>query len=209
MQTKLQPVVYIDSENFLFKVADILKHKALIKHKDEITNFDFKYLMKAALPDTNFNIRYYSARAKLIRSPQRLKIKTTKIINNRRTFKTVLLKQGITTVDAGRLKLRDGDLCKACGKQDLHLQEKGVDVCIAVDMITDSQKGRRLYLVSSDTDLLPAINRAQTNKSKVIYVGFSTQPTQVLIKTADAVVILRDIEIIEAFKRANQPKSIA
>ena len=105
MSSKVTPIVYIDSENFLFKVADVLKNHRLIKHKNEITNFDFKHLMETTLPDKNLDIRYYSASARLIRTPRQLKTKTSRIIRNRRALKNVLQKQGVEAINAGRAQV--------------------------------------------------------------------------------------------------------
>ena len=51
--------------------------------------------------------------------------------------------------------------------------EKGVDVQIAVDMVRGAIKNEYdvCYLISSDTDLLPAIKDARTNGKKIIYVA--------------------------------------
>lgn len=205
-RNKARPIVYIDGENFLFRVADVLISKGVIKNKDDITSFDCKYLLEKALALEDPIIRYYGTRLKLIKSPAYLKKKTTKIINIRRTLVSSLSKQGIELVNSGRLKLRDGDKCKKCGNQDLHLQEKGVDVRMAVDIVTESRRGQELYLVSSDTDLLPAVEKARSQAAKITYVGFSDNLTTALTKHATKVVTLRDAEVLEAFEKANPPK---
>jgi len=53
--------------------------------------------------------------------------------------------------------------------------EKGVDVNIAVDMLVAAYENLAdtIYLVSSDTDLIPAVKKAQEKGKTVIYVGFS------------------------------------
>ena len=108
-------------------------------------------------------------------------------------------------VVSGRLKLRDGDTCKQCGNQDQHLQEKGVDVGLAVDMVAESRGGDVVYLVSSDTDLLPAIKKAQAAGAEVVYVGFAKTLTHAFTENADRTIVLREAEIIEAFARMNPP----
>jgi uncharacterized LabA/DUF88 family protein len=63
------------------------------------------------------------------------------------------------------------------------LHEKGVDVQIAVDMLVAAYESQcdRIYLVSSDTDLIPAIKKAQEKGKTVIYVGFSHQVSKALV----------------------------
>ena len=61
--------------------------------------------------------------------------------------------------------------------------EKGVDVNIAVDMLVAAYENLcdRLYLVSSDTDLIPAIAKAQEKGKTVVYVAFSHQVSKALV----------------------------
>jgi len=56
-----------------------------------------------------------------------------------------------------------------------HFHEKGVDVQIACDILVASYENLcdRIILVSSDTDLLPAIAKAREKGKLVEYVGFS------------------------------------
>jgi len=60
-------------------------------------------------------------------------------------------------------------------KSDGVFHEKGVDVHMAVDLLVAAYENlcERIYLVSSDTDLIPAIQKAQTKGKMVAYVGFS------------------------------------
>jgi uncharacterized LabA/DUF88 family protein len=51
-------------------------------------------------------------------------------------------------------------------------------VKLAVDILVAAYENlcNRVYLVSSDTDLLPAIKKAQEKGKKIEYVGFSHKP---------------------------------
>ena len=189
MASNLQPVVYIDSENFLFKAVDILKQAGYIKGRQELTKFDFKGLLTDTLGRKDLSIRYYGTNLRVIKNNRRLKQKSRKIINDRRKMLTTLQKQGIEFISSGNLKVRDGDICRNCQARDLHLQEKGVDVRIAVDMVVDAIKDKSLYLVSSDTDLLPAVKQAQALGAQVIYVGFYGKLTHALTAVTSSAVI--------------------
>lgn len=61
--------------------------------------------------------------------------------------------------------------------------EKGVDVNMAVDMLvaTYENKCDHIILVSSDTDLLPAIKKAREKGKSVEYIGFSHQPSLAMV----------------------------
>jgi uncharacterized LabA/DUF88 family protein len=77
--------------------------------------------------------------------------------------------------------------------------EKGVDVQIAADMIYGALKNRYdvCYLISSDTDLLPAIKIAQKERKKVIYVGFEKFVSRALINNCSSYRILKKSEVIQ------------
>ncbi|TSC53669.1 MAG: hypothetical protein LiPW39_128 [Parcubacteria group bacterium LiPW_39] len=65
--------------------------------------------------------------------------------------------------------------------------EKGVDVQIATDLLIGAYEN--LYdtaiLVSSDTDLIPALAKAREMKKKIEYIGFSHKPSYGLITHSD------------------------
>jgi len=68
-------------------------------------------------------------------------------------------------------------------KSDGVFHEKGVDVEIAVSILVAAYENLadRIILVSSDTDLLPAIKKAQEKGKVVDYIGFSHQASLALI----------------------------
>lgn len=68
-------------------------------------------------------------------------------------------------------------------KSDGAFHEKGVDVDIAVSILVAAYENLadRIILVSSDTDLLPAIKKAQEKGKIVEYIGFSHQASLALI----------------------------
>lgn len=77
-------------------------------------------------------------------------------------------------------------------------REKGTDVKIATDLIIGAIDN--LYdtaiLVSSDTDLIPAIRYIKFRKKKLEYVGFSHAPSFGIQKFANfsRLLLLSDIE---------------
>lgn len=73
--------------------------------------------------------------------------------------------------------------------------EKGVDVQIAVDLLGDAYDN--IYdvavLISSDTDLIPAIKKIKKLKKEIEYIGFSHLPSLGLQKNATlSRLLLRD-----------------
>lgn len=68
-------------------------------------------------------------------------------------------------------------------KKDGEYHEKGVDVAIAVDMLVAAYENTcdRIILVSSDTDLLPAVDKARQKGKIVQYIGFSRTPSLAMV----------------------------
>ena len=65
--------------------------------------------------------------------------------------------------------------------------EKGVDVLMSVDMLVGAYENQydTLALVSSDTDLIPALAKIRSMNKRVEYIGFSSLPSYGLIKHSD------------------------
>lgn len=82
-------------------------------------------------------------------------------------------------------------------KNDGTYHEKGVDVKMAVDLLVGAYED--LYdvaiLISSDTDLIPAIEKVRALGKEVEYVGFSHQPSLGLIKNASETKLLTKNEV--------------
>ena len=68
-------------------------------------------------------------------------------------------------------------------KNDGVYHEKGVDVKMAVDLVVGAYENSydTAILISSDTDLIPAIEKVRALGKSVEYVGFSHQPSLGLI----------------------------
>jgi uncharacterized LabA/DUF88 family protein len=63
----------------------------------------------------------------------------------------------------GHFKNKDRE-CKACGAQWVAHEEKETDVSIGITMLNDAYKGQyeRAYLITRDSDLMPAIKMVRT-----------------------------------------------
>ena len=85
---------------------------------------------------------------------------------------------------------------------DGKFHEKGVDVQIAVDIVRGSIKNEfsKFYLISSDTDLLPAIQTAKDEKKEIIYVGFENFISRALQKNCSSYLILKKDQILKLAK---------
>lgn len=82
-------------------------------------------------------------------------------------------------------------------KSDDYFHEKGTDVEIAVNIMRGAYKNEYdvAYLISSDSDLIPAITEAQRMGKKVVYVGFMHKPSFALLKTCSESKLLTKEEL--------------
>jgi uncharacterized LabA/DUF88 family protein len=73
------------------------------------------------------------------------------------------------------------------------LQEKGVDMLVGLDMYQFSlNQYDLLFIFSGDGDIVPAVERAQANGSKVVAVLGEQQPASLMKRLVDGVVHLID-----------------
>ena len=203
----IRPVkkVYIDGQNFLYKAADVLMKHGNISSKDELTKIDMRSLFEN-IAGNGVDIVFYGAKVRVWKDlDDTIREKTTRFSDVARRLRNTLNNQDIVFKEVGKLKVRDSDVCHNCRHRDLRMQEKGVDVGMAVDIVVDACNGAidEVVLVSSDTDLLPAIQAAKAQAVKVTYIGFSDKMTRAIAKQANTGAVMSDQEIIEAFNRYN------
>jgi len=171
-------VVIIDGSNLYFK----LKAFSLGKKK-----IDYQELIKYLTGKIKLQQVYYCVGK--VKASQRSK-KARKMMAKQQAFITALTKTGF--------KIRYGYLLKSGGKY----HEKGVDVQMAVDILRGAYKDEydALYLLSSDSDLIPAIEEAQKQGKIVVYVGFKHEPSHALLKSCKQSMLLEKQDIKEFIK---------
>ncbi len=202
----MKTVVYIDGQNFLYKASEVLITAGLIANKQDLYKLDIRGIISDIISTDEMEIKYYGAKVKVINHlGDEIKDKSHKFSDNSRRLRNTLNQQSIKYIESGKLKLRDSDECKNCGHKDLRFQEKGVDVGIAVDMIVDASAGDldQAVLLSSDTDLIPAVKVVRSLISNIVYMGFVDKLTNAIISQVTRTETIRDSEIIDAFNRLN------
>lgn len=141
----------IDGSNFYFKLKDFKLHRLL--------NFNFSAFAKMLAKNGKIMYAiYYVGKVRTDGSPKAEKM----LADQQRLF---------AHLQKHNFKYSLGYLLKSGGK----FREKGVDVNIAVDMLVATYENLcdRIVLISSDTDLLPAIKKAKEKGKMVEYIGFS------------------------------------
>lgn len=183
----------IDSENFKRKIQAVFKENG--RSKPVWNKYDFRGLFDKVLSGFEINQRIFYL-AKIKEDPQ-TKGKSRKLIEEQRLLKTHLENQGFGVILSGRVRgqLEDGFF----GKKILIFKEKGVDVKIAVDMVSWScdKKVKEIILASSDSDLQPAIQEVKKRNVSCVYLGLESQPNKGIMYTANRSILIRNSELFE------------
>jgi uncharacterized LabA/DUF88 family protein len=160
---KRKVAVFIDGSNFYFKVRGVTKKKT------NFLLFDYKGLIRElAGKDTQIvHAGYYVG---VVRAKGK-SAKAQELRKHQQQLFDQLRVQGFSVI-TGFLMEHDGKY-----------YEKGVDVRMAIDIATGAYEKQydEAVLISSDTDLLPAVVKAQASGRPVHYIGFSHQPSLAMI----------------------------
>jgi uncharacterized LabA/DUF88 family protein len=74
------------------------------------------------------------------------------------------------------------------------IEEKGVDMLLGLDIVAKAQAGiKHIYVFSADTDLVPAVQRAQTIGSKVTAIISQNQAGEIMRRYANHVLFLEEL----------------
>ena len=152
-------LILIDGSNFYFKLKDLKIERTL--------NFNFcKFADFLANKQTIIDRRYYIGRIR-----QDGTKKTAELFKNQQKL--------ISHLQKNKFRYCFGYLMKSDGVY----HEKGVDVQMAVDIVSSAYEKhcQRIILVSSDTDLAPAIKKARSKGMIIEYIGFSHNPSVAMV----------------------------
>lgn len=186
--------LFIDGENFLYKVENALQELGVPKHKIDTNRLDLLGLITEVL--TGYTIAkktFYSAKLRMF---EETKEKSRILINKQRILKQNLEKQGFEFFIAGNVRPQP---VITNGKTTYVFKEKGVDVKIAVDLVSlcCDRKIDTAILCSSDSDLQPAITELKRRGVKVVYLGFEIGPNKGLTFTCNKTILFRNSEILK------------
>lgn len=152
-------IILIDGSNFYFKLKDLNLHRLLsLDFSQFINKLRGKYKLVSST--------YYIGKIRTDGTE-----KTQQLFNNQRKL--------LRHLRTNKVNYSLGYLLKSDGK----FHEKGVDVNMAVDILVTAYENLcdHIILVSSDTDLLPAIKKAKEKGRTIEYVGFSHKPSLAMI----------------------------
>ena len=192
----METILLIDGENLKGKIKTVFKEAG--KKRSAWNEYDFKGLLNKVLSGIDIQRRiFYFARLKMHDESRE---KSQQLIEEQRLLKNHLERQDFEVVLTGRVRgqMEDGER----GKKVLVFKEKGVDVKIAVDMVSLAceKKVKEIILGSSDSDLQPAVKEVRDRKVSCVYLGFETQPNKGLSYTTDRTILIRNSEVLEFAK---------
>ena len=173
--------IYIDGSNFY----GYLKDKEIAFPKG--TKFNFKKFADFLTNNrTCISRRYYTGIFRNVDGSD----KSAELVRSQQKFLAKLESGEGFTIKRGRILYDSG-----------RIREKGTDVKIAADLIIGAVDDiyDTAILVSSDTDLIPAIKYVRYKNKKVEYVGFSHAPSLGIQKYATLTRLLLPSDI-EKFK---------
>ncbi|OHB11556.1 MAG: hypothetical protein A3H60_01605 [Candidatus Zambryskibacteria bacterium RIFCSPLOWO2_02_FULL_44_12b] len=188
----METVLFIDGENVKGKIKDVFKE--LRKDSPVWHEYNFKNLFDRVLDGIKIDRKvFYFAK---IKEHEQSREKSRQLIEEQRLLKTQLEKQGFEVILRGRVR---GQIENIGGKEILIFKEKGVDVKIAIDMVSLScdKKVKEIILCSSDSDLQPAIEEVSKRNVNCIYVGFEVNPNKGLSYTTKRTILIRNTEVME------------
>lgn len=162
-------IILIDGSNFYFKLKDLKLHNLLHLNLS-------KFAQVLAGEQTIVQSIYFIGKIRTDGTS-----KTQILFNTQRKLLAHLRKYHFT-YKLGYLLKSDGIF-----------HEKGVDVNIAVEILVAAYENvcDRIILISSDTDLLPAIKKAREKGKIVEYVGFSHMPSVAMVANCTQSTLLK------------------
>jgi len=180
---KLERVaVYIDGSNFYGYLMDkeINYEKGL--------KFNYKTFVNSLVDKNRVCVskRFYTGAYENVDGSEKSKT----LVRGQRKFFQKLKDDGFV--------IKKGRIMFSKKRPDEKPKEKGTDVKIAVDLVIGAMDNHydTAILISSDTDLIPAIQFIKYKKKKLEYVGFSHDPSFRMQKFADLskLLLTKDIE---------------
>jgi len=181
-----QTVLYIDGQNFTTRIRSILRRRGFAEV--DLAKFDFWGLLSKVFEKEDVDlVQIYFAK---LHAHKDTAEKSEELIKREEELKVVLEKQGIKYITAGSVRPRKrGD--------EIEFVEKGVDIRMAVDMVTDVIDGtvKRVFLLSSDSDMQPAVYEMKQRSADVWYVGFKARMNRGLMLTTDRYVLIDNADV--------------
>jgi len=183
----MRRIVLIDGENLVYGLRHLLgtgENKTL---RQDIDNFDFRGMIEEVLADKlPSEIIWFGARLKQYIHTPEIQQKSQNAIASQSRFINHIQQQKITFIKVGYLRARETEPCEKCNHQKWNLTEKGVDVGLAVRMLTEANEETEIVIMSADTDLMPAFKAASKLGAKMMHIGYEFRAVHALFNVSDS-----------------------
>lgn len=177
---KVKSTIIIDGSNFYHKLKEL--------NLRQTSSFSFAMFVKYISKNTKVQRKYYCVGKIMAKQNDK---KAREMMAKQQSFVTKLQKQDFV--------IQFGYLLKS----DAHFHEKGVDVQIATDLLAGAFEDEfdKAFLLTSDSDLIPAIQKVKSIGKEVVYVGFENKPSFALLKTCSQSVLLTKDQIMNFIEK--------
>ena len=174
---------------------------------------DVRGLIEDVIGEKGIKINYYASVIKTsaaYKPPKEISQQINNIREKSRRWVALLKNQGVDYIKAGNLKVKEGKKCPFCHKTSDILQEKGVDVRLALDMFEAAHNNRSqdIIVVSSDTDLCPTYHKIKRmNKNiNMVYVCFSEKVNRAVSAATTETITITPQKVKQYFLKVKTPK---
>lgn len=171
--------VFIDGNNLYYRIKSVADYFLRETGQEYGTvDFDFKGFCNSFKGDTDLQeIHYYVGQIKRLNNGNSKDIqKSEQMYAAQQRLAGYLQKENIF--------IKYGKLLREPIPSGVY-HEKGVDVQIAVEMIRFARQTKYdvAYLLSSDSDLIPAVKEVKSFEKEIVYVGVKRIPTPEALKS--------------------------
>ena len=195
--------VFIDGENMRHRLVSVLEGAHKIEHNEDYFKVDIHRLVTSVLGVEPEQISYYTTRIHQpdFEIPEKLRDMITSIQESHRRWIADLTNQGIRIVKSGNLKVHENAPCYHCGRRTMVLQEKGVDVRVASEMVMAAvhDHAETIVVLSNDADMIPALDIVKRAGTRIIYLHFEEETNEALKMVADQELTYSRQDVIDAY----------
>ncbi|MEK7584398.1 MAG: NYN domain-containing protein [Patescibacteria group bacterium] len=188
----MSAILFVDSQNFFKKIEEVMVSQA--GEKPRFDNYNFAGLFDSALQGIKLDRKiFYSGKLSIDHDNVK---KSKELIERQRLIKLHLEKSGFEFLISGRVRAHIE--MDSRGRPVKTFKEKGVDVAMAVDMVSFAcdKKITSAVIGSSDSDLQPAIRELRKRGIERIYLGFEMNPNKGMTYTTDRTILIRNAEVL-------------
>lgn len=194
----MRRIVLIDGENLVHAIMALLSPRDRDEADRSVVNrFNFQGMIEELLGTSVDEILWFGTHLQRYDFDNEIREKTEAHILWQSHFVNHILLQDIQFIKVGYLRARESDVCVECGHSTWQLIEKGVDVGLAVHMLSEANTDTELIVISADTDLLPAFRQARKLGAKVTHVGYEHRSVSALTRAADTTLTITGALVVK------------